>query len=241
MDPRILTIQKALRAKGFKGKDGKQLTLDGIDGANTQYAIVQFKRSIGFWPRPYVGPSTYAKLVGGQPKPASKPDSKKYSDVPWLQELYAMLGTHESKDNKELREWLKSDGATVGDPDDIPWCGDAVQTALLRWNNKTEVPKNPYAAINWLKVGEECKPFVGAIVIFWRGSPTGWKGHIGFIVGQSAANWYVLGGNQGDSVTITPIAKNRVRDGGIRCPKGWSGPREEPPTMSGGTVSTNEA
>lgn len=242
MDQRVLQIQQALNAKGFTGLSGRPLTEDGIDGRNTRFAVVNFKRSIGYRARPYVGPLTFKALTQGMVTTVAKAEPK-YSDVPWLAEMYAMLGKHESRNHTELWNWLKSDGSSVGDPDRIPWCGDAVETALRRWNPGYVVPNNPYLAANWNKdqYGESCEAFVGAIVVFWRGSPSSWKGHIGFIVGGNRSNWYVLGGNQGDSVTITPISKGRVRQGGIRCPIGWTGPRTPPPYMTGGTVSTNEA
>lgn len=39
----VLLIQEILKARGFKGKDGKELTLDKQCGANTVYAIKQYQ------------------------------------------------------------------------------------------------------------------------------------------------------------------------------------------------------
>ena len=50
------------------------------------------------------------------------------------------------------------------------------------------------------------QPIIGAVLIFERGT----GGHVGFAIGQDDANFYVLGGNQSDAVTIARIAKSRL-------------------------------
>ncbi len=45
--PEIKSIQRLLNAKGFKGKDGKKLKIDGELGDNTAYAIEQLQRKAG--------------------------------------------------------------------------------------------------------------------------------------------------------------------------------------------------
>ena len=41
----VKKVQKALKALGFKGKDGKALTIDGKWGTNTDYAVKSFQKS----------------------------------------------------------------------------------------------------------------------------------------------------------------------------------------------------
>lgn len=43
-DNQIKTIQRILKSLGYKGKDGKQLTIDGSLGDNTEYAITRFQK-----------------------------------------------------------------------------------------------------------------------------------------------------------------------------------------------------
>uniref|UniRef100_UPI0026303FB4 C40 family peptidase n=1 Tax=Marivita sp. TaxID=2003365 RepID=UPI0026303FB4 len=50
----------------------------------------------------------------------------------------------------------------------------------------------------------------GDIVIFTRGDPSGWQGHVGFFVRKTAASIEVLGGNQADAVNIKRYAKTRL-------------------------------
>ncbi len=55
-------------------------------------------------------------------------------------------------------------------------------------------------------LGQAVQPVPGAVLIFERGS----GGHVGFAVGQDDTNFFVLGGNQSDAVTIARIAKSRL-------------------------------
>lgn len=47
VDPEIKTIQRMLNAKGYKGKDGKKLEVDGELGENTAYAITKLQKKAG--------------------------------------------------------------------------------------------------------------------------------------------------------------------------------------------------
>lgn len=47
VEPEIKTIQILLNAKGYKGKDGKVLEIDGELGENTAYAIASLQRKAG--------------------------------------------------------------------------------------------------------------------------------------------------------------------------------------------------
>lgn len=160
--------------------------------------------------------------------------------ISWVTEMEKMLGLHETRDRARLSAWLRSDGKTLGDPSKLPWCGDAVDTALAlalpQEPRPGDLGKNPYWALNWLWLGSEVKPCFGAILVFKR--PEG--GHVGFAVGQDATHFYVLGGNQGDSITKTWIAKDRCR--GIRWPSTARNPAIALPSLKrSGAVSTNEA
>ncbi|WP_153039724.1 hypothetical protein [Pseudovibrio sp. Ad37] len=59
----------------------------------------------------------------------------------------------------------------------------------------------------------------GSILVFWRGSPRGWNGHVGFYVSESAGHYHVLGGNQSNAVTTAKLSKRRLLD--IRWPESY--------------------
>ena len=46
-NPEIKTVQRLLNAKGIKGRDRKKLTVDGVLGDNTAYAIEQLQKKAG--------------------------------------------------------------------------------------------------------------------------------------------------------------------------------------------------
>ena len=132
-------------------------------------------------------------------------------ELPWIIEAKKMFGLHETRDNAKLKAWLKSDSKTLGDPKALPWCGDFIETVI-----KVSLPKevlqdalgeNPYWARNWALLGKATTPVYGAIGVFSRGPDSG---HVGILVGEDATDYYVLGGNQGDSVSIVRIVKTRL-------------------------------
>jgi uncharacterized protein (TIGR02594 family) len=158
----------------------------------------------------------------------------------WIVEAEKVFGLHEVRDNAKLRAWLKSDGPTLGDPKVLPWCGDFVDTAIdLALPNEPRPGKlgeNPYWALNWLEFGKKVDPCLYAVAAFVR--PGG--GHVGFLVGQDASRYYVLGGNQANPVTIVPIDKTRFR--GARWPSTVGGSGVPLPRMTSKmAASRNEA
>lgn len=161
-------------------------------------------------------------------------------ELPWILEIKSKFGLNEVKDNAELKAWLKSDGQTLGDPAVLPWCADAVQTALKKSLPKEtftgDLAKNPYWARNWLQFGKAIEPCYGAIAVFGRDG----GGHVGFLVGEDTDDWYVLGGNQSNSINITRIVKTRAL--GFRWPATYTGTTKPLPKMSADKIprSTNE-
>ena len=50
----------------------------------------------------------------------------------------------------------------------------------------------------------------GDIVVFWRESKTSWKGHVAFYSHHDDNYIYVLGGNQGNKVSVARYARDRL-------------------------------
>lgn len=61
----VKTLQALLNAKGFKGKDGKALSVDGIFGGNSDYAVKAFQKAKGIGVDGIVGINTWNKLIKG--------------------------------------------------------------------------------------------------------------------------------------------------------------------------------
>lgn len=128
----------------------------------------------------------------------------------WYAEMERRKGLHELTHKKTLMSWLRSDGRTLGDPSKLPWCGDAVETAIRTTLPKEVVPKNPYLARNWSTFGVATKPVLGAVMVFNGGKRPPPSGHVALYAGEDATHYHVLGGNQSNAITVMRIAKNRL-------------------------------
>lgn len=65
-DPEIKTIQTLLNWRGYKGKTGQKLKVDGVLGDNTQYAITQLQKKAGMKGINFgtVSSKTWSLLIG---------------------------------------------------------------------------------------------------------------------------------------------------------------------------------
>lgn len=224
-----LEIQRALAARGYDPGPA-----DGVLGPRTRAAVRAFQAASGLVADGIAGPRTWALLRAGRTAPATLVP-------PWYEEALRRIGLHERRDNAELRAWLRSDGATLGDPAVQPWCGDFVATALALTLPDEPQPANPYLARNWLTFGVPlARPALGALGIFWRGSPSGTSGHIGIVDGVTAAGFWLVSGNQSNAVTRALISADRLL--GLRYPATYPAPTSYLlPTDETGPLSTNEA
>lgn len=92
--------------------------------------------------------------------------------------------------------------------DETAWCAAFVNSCLIEAGMKGTGKLNARSFLNW---GVNSKnPQVGDIIVFWRGSKSSWKGHVGFYVGESGKYVKVLGGNQSDKVCIKNYPKKRI-------------------------------
>jgi len=146
--------------------------------------------------------------------------------------------------NKTIIGWrdeLNQSGAKVAgySDDDIPWCGlFAAIVALRRRKNAAEVVKDPLWARNWAKYGKHANAaMLGDVLVFERGS----GGHVGFYVAEDSTAYHVIGGNQGNRVSIARVAKDRCI--AVRRPVYATIPAAVKPyrVAATGSLSTNEA
>ena len=130
-----------------------------------------------------------------------------------IQKAVGELGVKESKgkaDNPIILNYAKEAGFSNIGNDETPWC-----SIFLNWCCATlDLPRSESAlARSWLNVGKPItNPIPGDIVIFWRESPSSWKGHVGLFMGfsENASTIFCLGGNQKDSVSIQGYRSNQL-------------------------------
>lgn len=231
MDTNVLRqVQRALMARGYDvGKSGA----DGIAGRMTRSATAKFQADERL-------PIKYPGTIGPITLKALGLHERTQEQIlpPWVAEGLRKKGLHERLNNKELREYLKSDGATLGDPAVLPWCGDFQETIIALTLPEEPMISNPYWAANWLKFGVSIPPgvyFMGAIGVKKRDGGN----HVFTIVGHDANHVHALGGNQSDKICIVKIAKKDIT--GMRWPSTYPYPTEEMPmTVFDGSLSIKE-
>lgn len=224
----IRLVQQALAARGFSPGN-----IDGLWGSRTEAAVRAFQQAHGLVADGIVGPRTREALglAGAAGGPALSADAIDDIAVPWLLAARHLLDVRERPgpdNNHVILDWADKLGIPYK-TDDIPWCGLFVAHCIGTTLSREPLPTNPLGAQNWKHFGGPCTPQPGAILVFWREKPTSWKGHVGFYVGEDDAAYYVLGGNQGDRVSVVRIQKGRLLPGGVRwpatAPLGTAGPR----------------
>jgi uncharacterized protein (TIGR02594 family) len=131
-----------------------------------------------------------------------------------ISEGLVLLGTHEmvgkgsSRTIMAWRDELNLAGHKIAgySDDDIPWCG--LFAAYVTFKAGKVPVASPLWAQNWSKFGDN-SPIsgLGDVLVFVRNG----GGHVGFYVAEDATAYHVLGGNQGNQVSITRVAKDRCR------------------------------
>lgn len=196
-------VQKRLTKLGFNPGP-----IDGIRGRQTVRAVKRFQESKDLVADGIVGAITYRALYG-EAAPSTKPFT---DDMPWHEEAIRLIGTREiagPRSNEVILEMAEDLDIDYKD-DDIPWCGLFVGHCVGSSLGDEPLPANVLGARQWQRFGMECEPQMGAILVFWRGSKNGWKGHVGFYHGEDSTHYHVLGGNQSNTVNVTRIPRKRL-------------------------------
>nr|AGU09928.1 hypothetical protein [uncultured organism] len=139
----------------------------------------------------------------------------------WLRAARAKLGTRETPGpthNNALIAFLNTavrwNGIRFVD-DEMAWCGAFAAACFVQVG--IEPVKIAARAKSWATWGSLLRTdrlAPGAVLVFGRDG----GGHVGFYVGQDDRHYYVLGGNQSNSVSIVRIAQSRLI--ASRWPKG---------------------
>ncbi len=146
----------------------------------------------------------------------SKQCVQEYESLParWLCIAAAELGQQElpgmGSSNERILGYARFLGLEYQD-DDIPWSGLFVAWVVAQSSSAIPLPDNVLVNRNWLDFGiEATDPGPGDILVFWRGSRDGRKGHVGFYHSEDEKHYYVLGGNQANAVNVRGLPKDRL-------------------------------
>ncbi len=196
----IENIQQALVAQGFSPGP-----IDGLWGRQTIAALRAFQAKAGLQADGIFGPQTAAKLF------ATTPDPAEGVLLPWYQEAEHLIGLTEApgSDNNPTIMSMAKELRLNYRGDDVPWCGLFVAHCVGSTLPDELLPGNPLGARNWDRFGHQTTPRLGAVMVFWRESRDGGKGHVGFYAGECKTHYLILGGNQNNRVCKTWITRDR--------------------------------
>lgn len=128
---------------------------------------------------------------------------------PWLDVALKELGVAEvqgPKDNPRIVEYHQATTLKATD-DEVPWCSSF---ACWCMQQSSVIHLHKATARSWLLWGVPLqKPAYGCVVVIKRGNNPA-QGHVGFLVGIDAEHVHILGGNQGDKVSIAPFKREDV-------------------------------
>lgn len=132
------------------------------------------------------------------------------SEPKWLQLAKSEIGTREivgKKHNPKIVQYFRDVHNSWVVDDETPWCAAAVGSWLERSGETSTRKLTARSYLNWgIKVAN---PIPGDVVVFSRGNSS-WQGHVGFFVKRDSRGIHVLGGNQGNAVSIAVYSPSRL-------------------------------
>ena len=115
-----------------------------------------------------------------------------------------------SKHNPSIIAMFKASGHEWVRDDETPWCAAFVNAVLAECGLRGTGKLNARSFLDWAEPVDLADAEHGDVVVFWRGSPDGWQGHVGFFAGTAGQNVMVLGGNQSNKVSVAAYGKDRL-------------------------------
>lgn len=227
------SVQARLRDLGFDPGP-----VDGIRGRMTIAALKAFQTERGLTADGVVGAETFRALFDTPPGAPIE----SFDQLPWYQEALRNAGVEEvvgRGSNPQILGMAETLDIDFAD-DDIPWCGLFVGHCVAAAMPDEALPGNVLLARNWERFGIETTPQLGAIMVFWRKSPTSGSGHVGLYFAEDDDAYHILGGNQSNGVNVRRVSKQRFLT--ARWPITGLSPLGFTVAAAGtGSLSTNEA
>jgi uncharacterized protein (TIGR02594 family) len=152
----------------------------------------------------------FAPIFGGKAV-APKPEEPVKGEPAWLRMARAEIGVTEiagAEHNPVILGYFRDAGFPEIDNDETAWCAGFVNAMLERAGFAGSKSLAARSFLNWGKAVPT--PYPGCIVVFSRGDPRSWQGHVGIFLGEAAGKIHVLGGNQGNEVSIAEYAKGNL-------------------------------
>lgn len=125
----------------------------------------------------------------------------------------AHLGVQEwpgATDNPQVMEFFKEAGASWVQHDETPWCAAFVGAVLAESGLQGTGRLNARSYTEWgvPVTMRDAQP--GDVVVLWRKHPDAAEGHVAFFASMSGDRVTLLGGNQGDKVSLAEFPTSRI-------------------------------
>lgn len=123
------------------------------------------------------------------------------------------VGTREvpgKKSNPEILAMFRAVGHEWVEDDTTAWCAAFVGACMERAGLRSTRQLNARSYLQWGVPVELADAQEGDVIVFSRGDPSGWQGHVGFFVKRAGTNIEVLGGNQSDAVSVARYPASRL-------------------------------
>ena len=140
----------------------------------------------------------------------------------WLQAAWAEFGVREgagADDAPQVLRYFREAGHSEIAHDATPWCAAFVGAMLKRAGLEGTGSLLARSYLGWGEAIDDARS--GAVVVLSRGDDPG-AGHVGLYVGAAGDRVFLLGGNQGDAVSVEAFDAGRVL--------GYRWPSEGPPS-----------
>jgi len=202
------TVAQLQRLLNQKRASTPPLQADGDFGPRTERAVCNFQGKARLTADGIVGPETWRALgVRQSPsRPAARP-APRWLQIAQQEETRCVREVAGSQHNPRIVEYHQTTSSRAS-TDETPWC-----SAFVNWcmGQAGLVGTNRANARSWLNWGQAlAAPRYGCVTVLWRGSPSGWQGHVGFYVRETSSHVYLLGGNQGNAVNVRSYPKTRL-------------------------------
>lgn len=230
----VAEIQRALLARGYDlGPTGA----DGDAGPETIAAVAAFQRSAGLVVDGIAGPKTEAAL-----RKADLTERRAPVDKPgWLVLAEALDGLKEAPgaaNNPEVVRLFADAGFPGIKTDSTAWCAAFVNAVLERAGHRGSRSLAARSFEGW-GIGLS-GPALGAIATKKRNG-SAWQGHTGLVVGASAAQVFLLGGNQSAMVCVAAFPRRDIVAFRWPADVALPPPHTLPTTIAGARSGVSEA
>lgn len=207
-------------------------------------AIKELQRGLGITEDGDRGPVTTAAILAAADAGRLRvvlPVNPPVDDLPWMKIAKGYLGQREIKgdaDNAKIVELFALAGFSGIRDDETAWCAAFVGGVLKQAGI---APSGSLGARSYEAWGNALTdPVYGCVGVKKRAGGGGWEGHVGFVVGANSSEIIMLGGNQGDAVSVAAFSRRDFT--AFRYPSGFVvQPRPLPTSVAGAARAVTEA